>query len=85
MSVATAPRMGLATKWQGGGGRQEVVTFHLSGSNVVIWAMVDGVMDPLRFPMRSAIWGNYYALPPMRCWLIQGKAARHYGPPASAN
>ena len=74
-AVVTDPPYGLGEKWSGGGGGKKT-SWKFDPSEARSWdgETVDCVLD---LPAKAAeviIWGgNYYALPPSRCWLMWDK------------
>lgn len=74
-AIVTDPPYGLGDKWQGGGGTKRT-SWKFDPSEAREW---DGATDPTVLSLASAapevvIWGgNYYAVPPSRCWLIWDK------------
>jgi site-specific DNA-methyltransferase (adenine-specific) len=74
-AVITDPPYGLGDKWQGGGGGGNT-SWAFDPSEARTWdrSTADGVLDLINAAPQVVIWGgNYYALPPMRCWLIWDK------------
>ena len=74
-AVITDPPYGLGDKWNGGGGSLRS-TWRFSPSEAKSWDMqtAEGVDWLARFAEEVVIWGgNYYALPPSRCWLLWDK------------
>lgn len=74
-AVLTDPPYGLGDKWQGGGGSAKSSwTFDPSEAREWDGGTVDGVLGLTDLAPSVIIWGgNYYALPPVRCWLIWDK------------
>ncbi len=80
-AVVTDPPYGLGDKWQGGGWKTvcgrlwDGVTPQWdaeTSEQAIEWALASGL------PM--IVWGgNYYPLPPSRCWLIWDKKQKHSG------
>jgi DNA modification methylase len=74
-AVVTDPPYGLGDKWQGGGGAGRS-SWRFDPSEAMGW---DGCTSDavIHLPSRQRdviIWGgNYYALPPSRCWLVWDK------------
>ena len=74
-AVITDPPYGLGDKWQGGGGRGNS-SWSFDPAEAQAWdgETSDGVLDLASAAPEVVIWGgNYYALPPMRCWLLWDK------------
>jgi len=73
--VLTDPPYGLGELWQGGGGSAKSSwTFHPSEAQAWDTATVEGVLDLPSMGRNCIIWGgNYYALPPSRCWFLWDK------------
>jgi DNA modification methylase len=74
-AVITDPPYGLGDKWQGGGG-SERTSWKFDPSEARAWdgATVDAVLDLVSLAPEVVVWGgNYYALPPSRCWLLWDK------------
>ena len=72
--VLTDPPYGLGDKWRGGAGGKKS-SWKIPQEEAMSWDMdvVDGV-ENLPNISDSIIWGgNYYNLPPSRCWLIWDK------------
>lgn len=74
-AVITDPPYGLGDKWEGGGGRgKSSWTFHPSEARGWDGETVSAVLDLASLAPEVVVWGgNYYALPPQRCWLIWDK------------
>lgn len=73
-AVVTDPPYGLGDKWQGGGGGKSSWAFDPSEAKAWDGQTVDGVLGLTDLAETVIIWGgNYYRLPPMRCWLIWDK------------
>ena len=71
--VLTDPPYGIGDKWNGGAGGKS--SWRIPAVETHKWDMktVEGVLD-LPSIGECIIWGgNYYALPPVRCWLIWDK------------
>lgn len=74
-AVVTDPPYGLGDKWNGGGGSTHS-TWKFKPAEAKSW---DGAISPLvielpKMARQTIIWGgNYYPLPPRRCWLIWDK------------
>ena len=74
-AVVTDPPYGLGDKWKGGGGSKKT-SWKFDPSEARAWdgSTVDGVLTLADAASHVVIWGgNYYALPPSRCWLIWDK------------
>lgn len=74
-AVVTDPPYGLGDKWQGGGGKGKS-SWAFDPSEAKVWdgKTVDNVPSLIGLAPDVIIWGgNYYALPPSRCWLIWDK------------
>jgi len=74
-AVVTDPPYGLGDKWQGGGGKAKS-SWTFDPGEAMAWdgETVAGVLELADQARDVIIWGgNYYALPPMRCWLIWDK------------
>lgn len=74
-AVITDPPYGLGDKWQGGGGSGKT-SWAFDPSEARGWdgETVDAVQDLPSLAPEVIVWGgNYYALPPQRCWLIWDK------------
>lgn len=74
-AVVTDPPYGLGDKWQGGGGSKKS-SWAFSPDEAMAWdgQIADGVLELATAAKNVVIWGgNYYALPPQRCWFIWDK------------
>ena len=74
-AVVTDPPYGLGDKWKGGGGSKKS-SWKFDPSEAMGWdgATVASVLDLPNIAGEVIIWGgNYYALPPSRCWLVWDK------------
>ena len=74
-AVITDPPYGLGDKWQGGGGTKKT-SWKFDPSEAKAWDgnIVDIVHSFPELAREVVIWGgNYYALPPSRCWLLWDK------------
>ena len=74
-AVITDPPYGLGEKWNGGGGAKSS-SWKFDPSEAKAWdgATVPGVEALADLAPEVIIWGgNYYAMPPSRCWLIWDK------------
>lgn len=75
-AVLTDPPYGLADLWQGGGGTNRRTNWRFDPQEAREWdrcphAVVPGLVEANK---QCVIWGgNYYALPPSRCWLLWDK------------
>lgn len=74
-AVVTDPPYGLGDKWNGGGGRgRSSWTFLPEEAKSWDSSTIDVVPSLINMAGEIIIWGgNYYALPPARCWLIWDK------------
>ena len=73
--LLTDPPYGLGDRWAGGGGKGRS-SWRFDPNEAQAWdgCVVDGVLDMLDVARTSIIWGgNYYPLPPARCWLLWDK------------
>ena len=74
-AVVTDPPYGLGEKWQGGGGGKRS-SWKIAPSEARAW---DGNISAalyaaLPVAQQAIVWGgNYYDLPPSRCWLVWDK------------
>jgi site-specific DNA-methyltransferase (adenine-specific)/modification methylase len=74
-AIVTDPPYGLGDKWQGGGGSKHS-SWAFDPSEAMAWDgdVAEGVADLVGLAPVVIIWGgNYYPLPPSRCWLIWDK------------
>ena len=73
--VLTDPPYGLGELWQGGGGSlKSSWRFHPSEAQSWDSSTVDGVEHLPKHGRSCVIWGgNYYPLPPSRCWFLWDK------------
>lgn len=74
-AVITDPPYGLGDKWQGGGGKGKS-SWAFNPAEAMAWdgETVDAVLTLPSLAPEVVIWGgNYYALPPSRCWLLWDK------------
>ncbi len=74
-AIVTDPPYGLGDKWQGGGGSSKS-SWAFDPSEARGWdgETVNAVLDLPSLAPEVVVWGgNYYALPPQRCWLIWDK------------
>jgi len=75
-AVVTDPPYGLGDKWNGGGGSKKS-SWKFDPSEAKSWdgATTDGaLLSALALAGEAIVWGgNYYSLPPSRCWLIWDK------------
>lgn len=74
--VLTDPPYGLGDKWAGGGGTSRS-SWRFNPSEAMSWdgaTVDDAVLALPDFGDHVVVWGgNYYALPPSRCWLLWDK------------
>ena len=73
--LLTDPPYGLGDKWNGGGGGAKS-SWAFSSSDAKAWDMStsDALPSAVSIANDAIVWGgNYYSLPPMRCWLIWDK------------
>lgn len=74
-AVVTDPPYGLGDKWQGGGGGKKS-SWTFNPAEAMSWdgSTVEGVENLPKLSDQTIIWGgNYYALPPSRCWFVWDK------------
>ena len=74
--VLTDPPYGLGDRWQGGGGEFTKSSWRFHPSEAMAWdsAIVESVEHLPSVAPYVVIWGgNYYALPPTRCWFLWDK------------
>lgn len=74
-AVLTDPPYGLGDRWKGGGGTAKT-SWRFDPAEARAWdgATVDGVERLATAAPEVIIWGgNYYVLPPKRCWLVWDK------------
>ena len=73
-AVVTDPPYGLGDKWNGGGGGAKS-SWGFNPSEAKSWdgSTVDGVVGLANYPQVIVWGGNYYAMPPSRCWLVWDK------------
>lgn len=74
--VLTDPPYGLGDKWQGGGGEFTATSWRFDPTEAREWdsEVVESVLDLPAMAPYVVIWGgNYYALPPSRCWFLWDK------------
>ena len=75
--ILTDPPYGLGDLWAGGGGETTKSSWRFDPSEAMQWdsTTVDDVVAMLPTAARHVvIWGgNYYALPPSRCWFLWDK------------
>jgi len=74
-AVITDPPYGLGDLWAGGGGGAKTSwKFPVSAAKSFDMTTADGVEKLADLAAQVIIWGgNYYRLPPSRCWLIWDK------------
>ena len=73
-AVVTDPPYGLGDKWNGGAGGAKS-SWRIPASEAKAWDMqtASGVEDLASFK-ECIVWGgNYYKMPPSRCWLVWDK------------
>ena len=80
--LLTDPPYGIGKKWTGGSGHgwgkadKQKATRNDWDSDTPSRALIDSVVALCR---RSIIWGgNYFELPPSRCWLVWNKPERNF-------
>lgn len=75
--VLTDPPYGLGERWQGGGGEHTKSSWRYAPEEAKAWdgETLPGIVEQLpAMASQAIIWGgNYYALPPSRCWFIWDK------------
>ena len=74
-AVVTDPPYGLGDLWNGGGGKGKS-HWRFNPDEAKSWdgATVSGVEQLCTLAQEVVIWGgNYYVLPPSRCWLLWDK------------
>jgi site-specific DNA-methyltransferase (adenine-specific) len=74
--ILTDPPYGLGDRWQGGGGEHTRSSWRFDPSEAMSWdgSLVEGVEGLVGAAKYVVIWGgNYYALPPTRCWFLWDK------------
>lgn len=74
-AVITDPPYGLGELWQGGGGSKRT-SWKFDPNEAKAWdgEAVSGVLSLPEWAREVIIWGgNYYSLPPSRCWLLWDK------------
>lgn len=72
-TVVTDPPYGIADLWKGGAGGKS--SWRIPATETHAWdsQLVEGVEELASFK-EAIIWGgNYYKLPPSRCWLVWDK------------
>jgi site-specific DNA-methyltransferase (adenine-specific)/modification methylase len=74
-AIVTDPPYGLGDKWNGGGGsKRSSWSFNPAEAKAWDGRPCDGVLPLLQLADHVVIWGgNYYPLPPSRCWLVWDK------------
>ena len=73
--ILTDPPYGLGDLWEGGGGGDKT-SWRFSSDETKAWDgdIVEGVIDLIDAAPTVIIWGgNYYPLPPARCWFLWDK------------
>jgi site-specific DNA-methyltransferase (adenine-specific) len=74
--ILTDPPYALGDKWAGGGGEHTKSSWRFDPAEAMAWdgdlaVAVPGLVDAAR---HVVIWGgNYYPLPPVRCWFLWDK------------
>lgn len=74
-AIITDPPYGLGDKWQGGGGSRGS-SWKFDPAEAMSWdgTTVDAVAGLPALADQVIVWGgNYYSLPPSRCWLVWDK------------
>jgi DNA modification methylase len=74
--ILTDPPYGLGDLWQGGGGEHTKSSWRFAPAEAMAWdgRTVDGVAQLTDAATYVVIWGgNYYPLPPTRCWFLWDK------------
>lgn len=75
--ILTDPPYGLADKWVGGGGATTTTSWRFDPNEAREWDSelpIETVLSLPELARHVVIWGgNYYALPPSRCWFIWDK------------
>ena len=74
--VLTDPPYGLGDKWAGGGGEHTKSSWRFDPSEAQSWdaSTAEGVENIPAMATHTVIWGgNYYPLPPSRCWFLWDK------------
>jgi site-specific DNA-methyltransferase (adenine-specific) len=74
-AVVTDPPYGLGDKWAGGGGAGRS-SWKFDPSEARAWdgKTSEALYSTIQLAPQSIVWGgNYYALPPSRCWLVWDK------------
>jgi DNA modification methylase len=74
-AVVTDPPYGLGDKWAGGGGGKRS-SWKFDPSEAMAWDgdTAEGVVELSDAAPQVIIWGgNYYPMPPSRCWLVWDK------------
>lgn len=74
-AIITDPPYGLGERWNGGGGSVGS-SWRFNPAEAKAWdgRTVDGLVDLVCYGREVIIWGgNFYALPPSRCWLVWDK------------
>lgn len=74
-ALITDPPYGLGDRWSGGGGSGRS-SWRFDPNEAKAWdgSTVDGVEQIAALFREAVVWGgNYYKLPPSRCWLLWDK------------
>jgi len=77
-AVVTDPPYGLGDKLDGAGGNSEWGLLYGDGAPAWDRQVSDALIPSLELGRDAIVWGgNYYGLPPRRCWLIWDKMQEH--------